>query len=314
MEIIEISTIITADPDFIVRDQLLNKTTVTEYAEEPERLPAIELWRDPDTEQLYLLDGQHRIAAHQQRNLPEIAATFFAGTRQEAEARARVANLWHGLSLTGKERRRVRMEVVERLHPYSNNWIAEDFLRCSPNTVAALRVGLEEAGRIPKLDRLKRKGGGTIPRTNAGKDEDDKPDDGLFGSERNIKPPADLMEPEPEPDNNDGGYNVGRDHDEHESTAPGLPSDRLERRGGGDFSPPEGSPKGAQQATLKLAQIGPALAVEVIMHIDDKPHSVPVTLLIADGAVAGIPETAPGHANVLVIGADVARGMGLLIG
>lgn len=333
---VEISVITTDDPAFVVRDERLNEATVTEYAEEPERLPAIEVWHDPDSDQVYLLDGQHRLAAHQRRGLAEIAALYFEGSRAEAEARARVANLWHGLHLTGAERRRARLEVVERLHEYSNHWIAEDFLRCSSNTVAALRVNLEEAGRIPKLTRLKKRDGGTTPRTyDANTDAEEKTvDDGLFGSERSIKSSTDLMEPDNNNNNNNGGYNVAEDgdDDEDDEAGGGLFADhRAKTDSGAGFSPHSTDPstssgsvsgqasegtarKGgkASQTTLKLAHLGEALALEAVLYIDGEAQSVPVTLLIADGAVAGLPETAPGHDNALIISADIARAMGLL--
>ncbi|MCG3212608.1 MAG: hypothetical protein FOGNACKC_06278 [Anaerolineae bacterium] len=318
MNTLEINSIITDDPAFIVRDERLDETTIAAYAEEPERLPAVEVWADPASGYIFLLDGQHRLAAHQRRGLAEIPVTFFEGSRAEAEARARVANLLHGLQLTGAERRRARLEVIERLYEYSNNWIAEDFLRCSSSTVAALRAGLEEAGRIPRLTRLKRKDGGTTPRTyDTNADADDKaPDDGLFGSERDIKPPVDLLEPEPAPDNNDGGYNVAEDGDGEDDEGGGLPSDRHAKvDSGAGFSPSESTPRQrVSQTTLKLAQLGEALALEVTLYVDGAAQSVPVTLLIADGPVAGAPETTPEHRNVLVIEAGTARSLGLLFG
>jgi len=325
MQTIAIDSIITDDPAFIVRDEVLNEATVTTYAEEPDRLPAIEVWRDPDTGQVYLLDGQHRLAAHRQRAMADIPVIYFEGSRVEAEARARVANLQHGLALSGPERRRARLEVVERLYEYSNHWIAEDFLRCSSNTVAALRSSLEEAGRIPKLDRMKRKGGGSTPRSydENGDAEDESPDDGLFGNERNIKPPADLLEPEEKPNNNDGGYNAGGD-DEEDDDSGGLPSDRPAKTDAGAGFSPHSTGSGqasdgtvrkggkAGQTTLKLAQVGEPLAVEVVLYVDGDAHSIPVTLLMAEGAIAGAPETTPEHPHVLAISADLGRAMGLL--
>ncbi len=327
MTTISLDTVITDDPAFIVRERRLDESTVAAYAEEPERLPAVEVWPDPESGFIFLLDGQHRVAAARRRGLPEIPVVFFEGSRVEAEARARVANLWHGLPLTATERRRVRLEVIERLHEYSNNWIAEDFLRCSSNTVAQLRVSLEEAGRIPRLERFQRKGGGTVARQRASANVNDDAaekvvDDGLFGTERNIRPPKDLLAPDPVPDNNDGGYNVADDGDDDDE--PGM--GRAGRNGSGSGS--SGSSRGGamfqqdapalppqpRQVTLRAAQIGEPLAIEVIVYVNGKSHSTPVTLMVAEGPISGVPETGPDHQQALIISADVARKMGLLIG
>jgi len=317
MTIISIDTIITEDPHFIIRQQRLDEATVAAYAEEPERLPAVEVWPDPDSGYIFLLDGQHRVAAAQRRGLAEIPVFFFEGNRVEAEARARVANLWHGLPLTAAERRQARLEVIERLYEYSNNWIAEDFLRCSGHTVAQLRLNLEEAGRIPRLERFKRKGGGTVARQRKNENSDAEEtvaDDGLFGAERNIRPPQDLLAPEPEPDNNDGGYNVAADGDDDEEEG-GRASGR---NGGSDRATFQQAaptlPRQPRPVTLRAAQVGEAMAVEVILYIDGQSHSTPVTLLVADGPISGVPETGPNHRQALIITADVARQMGLLVG
>ncbi len=320
MTTIALNAIITDDPAFIVRDQRLDETTVAVYAEEPERLPAVEVWRDPAGDRIFLLDGQHRVAAARRRNLTEIPVNYFEGNRAEAEARSRAANLWHGLPLTATERRRVRLEVIERLYEYSNNWIAEDFLRCSPATVANLRLSLEEAGRIPKLDRFQRKGGGTIARQrdNHNDDAEEKvPDDGLFGTERNIRPPADLLAPEPKPNNNDGGYDVGADgNDDDDDTEAGSGRPQPGGNGGGAMfqQAAPALPPQPRQVTLRAAQIGEPLALEVVLYINGEAHSTPVTLLVADGPIAGLPATGPDHQQALIISATAARRMGLLVG
>lgn len=304
MPTIEIERIITDDPAFLVRDQLLDEATVAAYAEEPERLPPVELWSEPDTNAIYPLDGQHRLAAHRQRDLAQIAVTYFEGDRAEAEARARTANLRHGLRLSAAEQRRARLEVIERLYERSNNWIAED-LHCSPNTVAALRAKLEEAGRIPRLDRLKRKGGGDTPRHYETEAEEET---GPAAS--NVQPPSDLMEPEPEPDNQDGGYDVEDSEGAAKPTGGGEPASSRPEPAGDDFSPSDHT---AVNTTLKLAQLGQPLAMEATLYVDDQAHSIPVTLLAANGPIAGAPQTAPDHTNILVIGADTARRLGLIL-
>jgi hypothetical protein len=311
MTTISINTIIAEDPNFIIRQQRLDEATVTAYAEEPERLPAVEVWADPDSGYIFLLDGQHRVAAARRRGLAEIPITFFEGSR------ARVANLWHGLPLTAAERRQARLEVIERLYEYSNNWIAEDFLRCSSNTMAQLRLSLEEAGRIPRLERLKRKGGGTVARQRKDDNADAAEavaDDGLFGTERNIRPPKDLLAPDPEPDNNDGGYNVAADGDDDAEDS----RRNAGRNGSSDRATFQQSapalPRQPRPMTLRAAQVGEALAVEVILYVNGQSHSTPVTLLVADGPISGVPETGPDHQQALIITAEVARKMGVLVG
>jgi hypothetical protein len=280
-----------------------DEATVSRYAEDVEQLPPVEVWRENGS--TYLVDGRHRIEAHKKRKIEAIQVIYFAGSRAEVEARARSANLTHALPLTAAQRSQARCDILERLYEYNNLWLAQDYMHCSKNTVAALREKLEEAERIPKLDQFLCRDGSTTPRTKE-RVVDEEPDDGLFGEARDIQPPADLLEPEQEPDNDDGGYNVEEDELEAE-VAPSA------RKGGGVMDEPpsdvdygEGMAK-ARNAAVKLAQLGDPYAVEVVMYIDDEPHAIPVTMLIAEGAVAGVEEAAPGHSNVLVVGREIAE-------
>lgn len=314
MDTLLLTDILCDEQAFIIRrirnseGRPVDDDTVALYAEEPERLPPVEVWRDPESDQVYLLDGQHRYEAHRRRALEGIWVVYFEGTRLEAEARARVANFKHGLRLGAAEQRQARLEVIERLYEYSNNWLAEDFLGCSPNTVAALRASLEEAGRIPRLGRFKRKNGGTIPRNyeDGEVEADDMPDATA------IQPPPGMIEAGPEPDGSGGGYRAEEDGGGEElniAPPPGAAEPAPSPWEGEEFSRRAGRPR---QTTLKLAQLGEALAAEVVLYLDGQPYSIPATLLIADGAISGVPETAPDHQQVLVIGRQIAEEMGLL--
>jgi len=289
------------DPAFQLREP--DAVTVSRYAEDVEQLPPIEVWRENGS--AYLVDGRHRIEAHKKRELETIQVVYFEGSRAEAEARARSANLTHALPLTAAQRRQARCDILERLYEYNNLWLAQDHMHCSKNTVAALREKLEEAERIPRLDEFLCRDGSTTPRTKE-KNVDEEPDDDLFGERRDIQPPEDLLEPEQEPDNNDGDYNVEEDEPEIES-APSAPKSGGvvdEPSSGGDYGH---AAEKARNAAIKLAQLGDPYAVEVVMYVDDEPHAIPVTMLIAEGPVAGVEEAAPGHINVLVVGREIAE-------
>jgi hypothetical protein len=123
-----ITQIIIDDPAFYLRD--LDPTTVSRYAEDIERLPPIEVWQadgfgvsaarpsSPGSQSngaVYLVDGRHRLEAHLQCARDEISVVYFEGSRPEAEARARAANLTHALPLTAAQRRQAQVEILERL-------------------------------------------------------------------------------------------------------------------------------------------------------------------------------------------------------
>ena len=123
-------------------------------------------------------------------------------------------------------------------------------------------------------------------------------------SEAGLLPP---VEPDGEPDP------TGYDDIETEAETPtGGPSDPGGQAGfdgqSGDGEPGHGETPGrARNAAVKLAQLGEPLAVEVILYVDGQPASIPVTMLIAEGAIGGVEVAAPGFSNVLVVGHELAE-------
>ena len=313
----------------------LNEDTVQLYQEIADRLPPVEGWVEPETGQIFLVDGRHRCEARRRAGLEEIAITLLQCERVDAEVRAFCANLAHPLPLTQLQRRWAISQIMLRRYRRTNNWIAEE-ASCSPQTVAKIREELEQAQKIPVLDRLERKGGGTTPREfnrigDAGRtdspfgnspdffDEAEAAEEARKQEKREVKPPADLMaEDKPV---SDGGYDVdadGPDEAEFESTGPLITG--LEKSAGGAGSLPwdragSDNGQGGQQRMLKFAQLNEdGLPVEVMLYIDGQAHSIPVTLLITAGAVAGLPETSlpDQRQGVLIVGEELGRRMRLL--
>jgi hypothetical protein len=300
-----ISKIIIDDPAFYLRD--LDPATVSRYAEDIDRLPAIEVWQDDNL--VYLVDGRHRLEAHLQRARDEIGVVYFEGSRPEAEARARAANLTHALPLTAAQRRQARVEILERLYEYSNNWLAQDYMACSPNTVAALRESLEEAGQIPHLNSFKSRDGSTQPRRHDQDDDEAEPGANFDHATEDLAGPGEeAVRLSAHAEAGSGGYD-----DIEVEEAPAVPTKRggSGEFEGGDIGGGEPGDGRARNAAVKLAQLGEPLAVEVLLYVDGQPASIPVTMLIAEGAISGVEEAAPGFSNVLVLGRDLAGELGL---
>lgn len=293
------------EPAFRVREP--DADTVARYAEDIDRLPPVEVW-SADGGAVYLVDGRHRLEAHRQCGLETIPVVFFDGSRLEAEARARAANLSHALPLTAGERRQARIEILERLYEYSNNWLAQDYMACSPNTVAALRISLEDTGQIPRVDRFKSKDGSLQPRNHARNEAPDEAE-GFAPDEPEAESPEwygdlDLAPAEDEPDETPGTS----------GEAPSANAKTPVTDGFGDNGEPgrdSFSPAQTQNAMVKLAQVGEPLAVEVTLYVDGEAMSIPVTMLMADGAIGGVNEAAPGFDNVLVLKQQLAQELGL---
>jgi hypothetical protein len=201
--------------------------------------------------------------------------------------------------------------------------------------VAKIREELEQDKKIPVLTRLGRKGGGTTPRefNRIGKGEqadspfDNTPDffDEAEAAEerarqqpREIKPPADLMSDDKPIQ--DGGYDVEADEaEEAELEATGPLITGLEQPN----APASGLPwqrndifgQGGQQRTLRLTLANEdGIPVEITLYVDGKAHSLPVTLLVTAGPIAGLPETslAEHQQAVLVLGEELGRRLRLV--
>lgn len=310
----------------------LDENMVDRYQEVLEKLPPIEGWQDPDTSDIYLVDGRHRYEAWERAGYDTVAVRMLDCSRVDAEVRAYSANLTHPLPLTKLQRRLAITEIVRRRYTRSNNWIAEE-AACSSQTVAKIREELEEKGKIPILDRLERKSGGTTPRefnrvnTNDG--------DSLFGNapdffdeveeqeaqkrqqeqdeRETVKAPSDLKRADRT--TQDGGYDVGADGDddtdEFESNAGPLITG-LEKRD--NFKGIPGS-QATGTRTLKFAHLKETdVALDVIIYIDGRPHNLPVTLMVSDGAISGMPDVSlsENQQAALVVQADLAQKLKLI--
>ena len=152
---------ISIDPSLNCREGL-DEATVEQYAAIFDRLPPVTVFRQPDGTHL-LSAGFHRIAAAKQLGLAEIKAEMREGTRADAEEFAILDNTTHGKPYTRAERRQAAERLL-KLHPdWADNRLAA-LLAMSKNTVAAIRLELESACQIDRLDELVGADGKTYPR------------------------------------------------------------------------------------------------------------------------------------------------------
>ncbi len=327
---VKIADLVLGHDGFNVR--ALNEDTVQYYQEIIDLLPPIEGWQEPETGRLFLVDGRHRCEARRRAGYEDVVVTLLACERVDAEVRAFSANLAHPLPLTRLQRRLAITQIVQRRYTRTNNWIAEEAC-CNPQTVARIREELEQAGKVPTLDRLERKGGGTVPREFnriSTAERDDSPfgnnpdffDEAEAAAEqakkepREVRAPADLLADEAPVQ--DGGYDVDADEsdeDTFEATGPlitGLEKGPSLR----DLLPWQGAGRGkGQPVTLKFAQANEeGIPAEVTLYIDGQAHNIPVTLLVADGPIAGLPEVslAENGQAALVLGQELGRRLRLV--
>lgn len=308
----------------------LDEDAVARYQEVVDRLPAVEGWHDPDTNEIFLVDGRHRCEARKREGHQDVELVFFEGSRVDAEVRAFSANLPHPLPLTKLQRRKAIMEIVRRRYTRTNNWIAEE-AGCSQGTVGKIREELEEQKQIPVLDRLERKGGGSTPREfnridSAGRtdsmfgnapdffDEAEEAEKARQEKEKEARPPANLGRAEKS--TKDGGYNVDEDDDDEDFEAAGSLITGLESASGDALTALNAYTDGRDRhrRTLKFAQINQGgLPIEVVIYVDNKPFSVPVTLLLVDGPIYGVPEgsLAEYQQSALILSVETARQMKL---
>jgi hypothetical protein len=311
----------------------LDEEFVQRYQDVADNLPPVEGWRDSDTGQIFLVDGRHRYEARRRVGYDTVDVTLLTCSRVDAEVRAFSANLSHPLPLTKLQRRLAIAEIVRRRYTRSNNWIAEE-AKCSPQTVAKIREELEAEQKIPVLERLERKGGGTTPREFNRTASLDRTDS-LFGNDPDffdeveeaekanrdrraeVKPPADLTgQVKP---SRDGGYDVEADERggaEFESVGPLITG--LERSDGSaldrlrSYSRDDGP---AQPRMLKFAQLNEGgLTIEVTLYVDGRPYSIPVTLMLAEGTIFGLPETSlpESRQTALILDTEIARQLKLV--
>lgn len=326
--VVEVDRLIIGANGFFTRP--LDEETVERYRPLIANLPAVEGWVDPETDEVHLLDGGHRVEAHRREGAANIKLIPFDGSREDAEVRSRVANMTHPLQLTSTLWRQAVTEVVRLRHTRSNNWIAEE-ANCSPITVKNIRLELEEAGTIPYLERLERKGGGTMPREfnrdkdtdEAGGEEDKTNLDETAEADAPLLNEADLLDQEEEEGEEQGtgwdsGSAVAGQHEgapEEENRNGRHRGDELSDEAPGASSSRNGKEAKQKQQTLKFAPSGDeVLPAEVIIYVNGDPQSIPVTIMFAKGAIAGIPETSleEHQRAAMVVDVEVGRQRGLV--
>lgn len=305
---IDISTIQIL-PEFISREQEVSQETVDRYREILDNLPEIEVWQNPETGRPCLLNGRHRLEANQAEKYLEVAVTFFEGSYEDALVRSRVGNMVHGQPYTKQEWRQAIKDIVKIRYRRANAWIARE-ARCSPTIVSRIRGELEKAGEIPWLGSLETENGQTVQRRakEGAEDSSSKATESLndaTGDEADdqVGQGTDLddeEEQDPAEEMTVPGRNTGP-----ERTAVFGPDDK-------DLPQERKRNDAPTTVTLKLGQLGEALAAEAGLWVDGNLEPVAVTLLISANSPKGLPEAAPGCDNCLIIGQAVARKLNLL--
>jgi hypothetical protein len=106
-----------------------------------------------------VIDGVHRVAAARRLGLDRIEATYFEGNADEALIQFVRRNVYHGLPLTLRERKRAARTMLHT-HPQWSDRRTAELCAISPKTVGRLRVTSSEgpADEIPHLDTRSRLG------------------------------------------------------------------------------------------------------------------------------------------------------------
>lgn len=106
-----------------------------------------------------VIDGVHRVAAAGRLGIDRIEASFFEGDPDEALIEFIRRNVYHGLPLTLRERKRAAGRILVAHPRWSDRRIAE-LCAVSPKTVGRLRLTLTDGptGDVPQLDTATRVG------------------------------------------------------------------------------------------------------------------------------------------------------------
>jgi len=125
-----------------------------------------------------VIDGVHRVAAARLLGLERMAASLFDGDPDEALIEFVRRNVYHGLPLTLRERKKAAVQVLLGRPEWSDRRIAE-ICALSPKTVGRLRLASPEcqAEEIPRLDT----------RTRVGRDNKSRPVNGASVRARVIE-------------------------------------------------------------------------------------------------------------------------------
>ncbi len=141
---------IIADNTIDIRDRM-DETTILEYIDIFDRLPAITVF---DTPEGYLLaDGFHRLSAAERLGRNEIEAEVKTGTRDDALEFAAYANATAPLKLTTEERR-VGVRRLHRLHPDWSPQRLGELMACSERVVNTTLQAIEVRREAPTAHRL----------------------------------------------------------------------------------------------------------------------------------------------------------------
>jgi len=117
------------------RSRPLDHAYVATLLEVLDNLPPILVHLDSRT----VVDGAHRVAAHQAAGRHTIAVQWLHCSWDEAFAAGVRANVMHGLPLTLAERRSAARTLLTTLHDRSDRWIG-DVCGLSHSTIAKLRA------------------------------------------------------------------------------------------------------------------------------------------------------------------------------
>ena len=309
--------------EFLARAQELDPETVARYQEVLDKLPPIEVWRDPETDKIYLIDGRHRREAHRVEGRSEIQVTWVQGTFEDMLVHSRVANMGHGLSFTPKEWHQAIRDIFKVRFRRTNTWIAKE-AGCSQSTISRIRAEMEESGQVPRVEELETESGGLMHRAAKSEKEEVLADDTF--EEEELEEDESYEAPMGGSGAGGDGYDDGyKEQDEEEEEEEGgsygereeTSSSRKESSPGAagpvDGLADDRGPRDITQVTLKLAQLGEPLAAEAGLWINENLESIPVTVLIVDQPPKGLTEVVPEHENCLIILRPLATKLNLLI-
>jgi hypothetical protein len=95
-----------------------------------------------------VIDGMHRVAAHELARRSVIEAEVFAGTTDDAAVEAVQRNVAHGLPLRIEDRKRAARAILTAQPDWSDRRVA-GICGLSPKTAGALRAATEEFPQLP---------------------------------------------------------------------------------------------------------------------------------------------------------------------
>jgi hypothetical protein len=278
---------------------------------------AIEALED-ESGTIFVWDGAHRGAAALQVNR-FLLVNLKPGTRVEAEWLALGANQKHGLRRSREDKQYVVRQALQ--HPEGVGRSDREIGRhCGVDhkTVGRIRAEMEASGEIPRITaRTVTRNGVTYQQETAGisaaandevPEEDDLPD-WLKDDEEDEAPEDEAETPENDDDADGGGTSRPAAVSGSGSAGSAAPS-RPAFEHSTAALPPQ-----PRQRSLKFAQVNQGgIALEVTLYIDSEAYSVPVTAMLAQGPIAGLPEMslAETDAGALILPYELAQSLNLV--